>query len=379
MNKLHELIREYCKNGVEVKLLKDCCNILDNKRKPVAKSLRIKGEYPYYGANGIQDYVSDYLFDGEYVLVGEDGSVVTEKGTPFVTWAKGKIWVNNHAHIISEKEGVLLRYLFHYLQKVNISQYVHGNIPKLTGMDFKNIEIYVPHISVQEEIVRILDSFTELTDELTDERAARKKQYEIYREKVIKTYCEGAEECLALNDILDYEQPTKYIVSSTKYNDRYDTPVLTAGQSFILGYTDESEGIYRASKNKEVILFDDFTTSFKWVDFSFKVKSSAIKILTPKDPHKTILKYIYYAMQCIDYQPTSHERQWIGKYSQFSIPVPSIEVQKKIVDKLERFDKLCNDISNGLPAEIKARQKQYEYYRDKLLTFKERKVEDESI
>ena len=116
MNIINELIERLCPKGVKFYNLEDCCNILDSKRKPVTKSARVSGEYPYYGANGIQDYVSDYIFDGKFVLVGEDGSVVNENGNPIVTWAEGKIWVNNHAHIIEEKEGILLRYLFHYIE-----------------------------------------------------------------------------------------------------------------------------------------------------------------------------------------------------------------------------------------------------------------------
>ena len=91
MSKLKELIREYCPDGVEYKKLGDCCTVLDKKRKPVTKAAREAGEYPYYGANGIQDYVSNYIFDGTFVLVGEDGSVITKAGTPVVTWAEGKI------------------------------------------------------------------------------------------------------------------------------------------------------------------------------------------------------------------------------------------------------------------------------------------------
>lgn len=182
MSKLEELIQKLCPDGVEYKLLENCCTILDNKRKPVTRSAREAGKYPYYGANGIQDYVSDYIFDGIFVLVGEDGSVVTENGTPVVTWAVGKIWVNNHAHIASEKDGVLLRYLYHYLQTVNVKPLIHGNIPKLTGGDFKALKIPIPPLPVQQEIVRILDSFTELTAELT----ARRKQYEYYRDELLK-------------------------------------------------------------------------------------------------------------------------------------------------------------------------------------------------
>ena len=139
MSRLNDLIKELCPNGVEYKKLEDCCNILDNKRKPVSKGVRENGEYPYYGANGIQDYINDYIFDGEYVLVGEDGSVQTVNGTPVVNWAVGKIWVNNHAHIIEEIDGISLRYLYHYLQIVDVKDLIHGNIPKLNQGDFRNI------------------------------------------------------------------------------------------------------------------------------------------------------------------------------------------------------------------------------------------------
>ena len=104
MSKIDELIEKLCPDGVVCKKLVECCVILDNQRKPITKSVRELGEYPYYGANGIQDYVSDYIFEGTFVLVGEDGSVLTEQGTPVVNWAEGKIWVNNHAHIIQEKK-----------------------------------------------------------------------------------------------------------------------------------------------------------------------------------------------------------------------------------------------------------------------------------
>lgn len=170
-----------------------------------------------------------------------------------------------------------------------------------------------------------------------------------------------------MSDLLDYTQPTKYIVSNTEYSDEYDVPVLTAGQTFILGYTNETENIYNASKDNAVIIFDDFTTAIKWVDFPFKVKSSAMKILTAKNGVN--LRYVYYVMQCIKYDTVEHSRQWISKYSGIKIPMPPVEVQQWIVETLDKFDKLVNDLNEGLPAEIEARKKQYEYYRDKLLSF----------
>ncbi|MDY3133526.1 MAG: restriction endonuclease subunit S, partial [Campylobacter lanienae] len=172
----------------EIKNLEDCCNILDNKRKPVTKSSRISGNIPYYGANGIQDYVSEYIFDGRFVLVGEDGSVVNQNGNPIVNWAEGKIWVNNHAHII-EETIVDLRYLYYYIQTINVRELIHGNIPKLNQRDFRKLKIKVPSKEKQKEITDILDRFDKLCNDLSEglpaEIEARKKQYEYYRDKLL--------------------------------------------------------------------------------------------------------------------------------------------------------------------------------------------------
>ncbi|WP_096029723.1 restriction endonuclease subunit S [Campylobacter lanienae] len=172
----------------EIKNLEDCCNILDNKRKPVTKSSRISGNIPYYGANGIQDYVSEYIFDGRFVLVGEDGSVVNQNGNPIVNWAEGKIWVNNHAHII-EETIVDLRYLYYYIQTINVRELIHGNIPKLNQRDFRKLKIKVPSKEKQKEITDILDRFDKLCNDISEglpaEIEARKKQYEYYRDKLL--------------------------------------------------------------------------------------------------------------------------------------------------------------------------------------------------
>lgn len=184
-------------------------------------------------------------------------------------------------------------------------------------------------------------------------------------QELIKELCPNGVVYTKLGDILDYEQPTKYIVENTEYDNSYDIPVLTAGQTFILGYTNEKFGIYLASKENPTIIFDDFTTSFHWVDFDFKVKSSAMKMLRPKETFGGSFKYVFYAMKCIKYEAVDHSRHWISKYSQFEIPIPPIEVQEEIVSILNNF----TNIAAELQAELQARQEQYEYYRDKLLNF----------
>lgn len=178
--------------------------------------------------------------------------------------------------------------------------------------------------------------------------------------ELIKKWCSDGVEYRKLNELLDYIQPSKYIVKNTNYSDDYTIPVLTAGQSFILGYTNEKEGIYKASKENPVIIFDDFTTSNHWVEFEFKVKSSAMKILVPKTNDS--FKFIYYCMQNIEYIPKEHSRQWIQKYSEFKIPLPKKEVQEKIVKILDKF----SELETELETELEARKLQYSYWREKI-------------
>lgn len=136
-----------------------------------------------------------------------------------------------------------------------------------------------------------------------------------------------------LNELLNYEQPTKYIVKTENYSDEYVTPVLTAGKSFILGHTNETEGIFKGSK-EPVIIFDDFTRDTKYVDFDFKVKSSAMKILH-KYSKDDSLKYFHYAINSIKYTPFSHKRLWISDFSKLEIEYPTPEMQHKIANNLD--------------------------------------------
>src|SRR4051794_24303385 len=122
-------------------------------------------------------------------------------------------------------------------------------------------------------------------------------------------------EFVELGQLLHYEQPTKYIVESTNYNNEYKTPVLTAGKSFIIGYTNETTGIYT---DLPVIIFDDFTTSSKFVNFPFKVKSSAMKILSC-DSNRADIKFLYYIMQILECNHDTHKRYWISIYSKIKI------------------------------------------------------------
>lgn len=193
----------------------------------------------------------------------------------------------------------------------------------------------------------------------------------------IKSLLKGVDvEYKNLGEITRYEQPTKYLVDSTDYNDDFKTPVLTAGKTFILGYTNEIAGIYKARYNP-VIIFDDFTTAHKWVNFDFKVKSTAMKIILSADEKKYHLKFVYYWLNTLPTEKSDndHKRQWISNYTNKTIPIPSYPIQNKIVNILDKFTALTTELTT----ELNARLKQYNYYRDKLLSFAEDEIEHKKL
>lgn len=162
-----------------------------------------------------------------------------------------------------------------------------------------------------------------------------------------------------LNELLPYEQPTAYIVESTDYNDAYKTPVLTAGKSFILGYTNETQGIF---DQLPVIIFDDFTTATQFVNFKFKVKSSAMKILHI-NTDLVLPKYIFYRLQIIQFDHSTHKRYWIQQFSKIKVSIPPLEEQERIVSRIEE---LFSSLDNAVET-LKKTKEQLAVYRQAVL------------
>jgi len=162
-----------------------------------------------------------------------------------------------------------------------------------------------------------------------------------------------------LGELLLYEQPTNYIVESTAYDDSYNIPVLTAGKSFVLGYTNEDFGIF---DQLPVIIFDDFTTASQYVNFKFKVKSTAMKILHV-NTELVLPKYIYYRMQIIQFDHSTHKRYWIQQYSKIKVSIPALSEQEQIVTRIEElFSKLDKAVET-----LQTTKKQLTMYRQAVL------------
>ena len=177
-------------NGVEWKTLDQISENLDSKRQPITSGLRTSGKIPYYGASGIVDYVEDYIFDGDFLLISEDGANLLARNTPIAFSVSGKIWVNNHAHILKFRTYEERRFIEFYLNKTDLTPYISGAAqPKLNKKNLNSIKIPIPPLEEQQRIVTILDKFDTLVNSISEglpkEIALRRKQYEYYREKLL--------------------------------------------------------------------------------------------------------------------------------------------------------------------------------------------------
>ncbi len=181
---------------VEWKRLGEVAENLDNLRKPVAKGERSSGIYPYYGASGIVDYVDSFIFDGDYLLISEDGANLVVRKTPIAFSISGKTWVNNHAHVLKFDNMINQKFVNYYLNNHDLSPYISGAAqPKLNQQNLNNIRIPYPPLEIQSRIVQVLDNFDTVCHDLNiglpKEIELRQKQYEYFRDKLLTFTAEG--------------------------------------------------------------------------------------------------------------------------------------------------------------------------------------------
>lgn len=248
---------------------------------------------------------------------------------------------------IFQSKMYVTKFLYFWLLKERqniISQSCGSGQPNISQLVVKALLIPIPEKKEQQRIATALSDVDALISAL-DKKITKKKlikqgamQQLLTGKKRLQGFTEPWEE-KKLGEILQYEQPTKYIVSSTAYKAN-GIPVLTAGKTFILGHTHEYWGVYH---NVPVIIFDDFVTESKYVSFPFKIKSSAIKILSLIDSNNS-LRYVYEIMQTIDFPMTDHKRYWIKEYSQQTILLPPCDEQKAIASVLSSMDKEIADL-----------------------------------
>ena len=296
----------------------------------------------------VEKYSAYKLKDGDLVIAMTDMAGDPKiLGVPAVVETKGYNMLLNQRVgkiIIKDETKYLSKYIKYALSnpenKEYFKKYASGGLQINIGKNaIMNIEI--PDYSIEEQKI-IIDEL----DQIYNVIDLKKREIEKFDELIESKYdsmFRNVSEDTTLEEIIKYEQPTKYIVTNDNYDDKNSIPVLTAGKSFILGYTDETEGIFPENK-LPVMIFDDFTTSVQLVDFVFKVKSSAMKILHC-DTNRIKIEFAYYMIKNIDVDSEIHKRYWISEYSKRKVKCPSIEQQERFsafVKEIEENKKRIN-------------------------------------
>ena len=373
---------------VEWKPLDEVANIVNNARKPVKSSSRVSGNIPYYGANNIQDYVEGYTHEGEFVLIAEDGSASLENYS--IQSAVGKFWANNHVHVVNGKEKLNNRFLYHYLTNMNFIPFLAGKErAKLTKAKLQQIPIPIPPLSVQTEIVKILDALTALTSELTSELILRQKQYEYYREKLLseeelgkvgfewktideisKKISSGGTPTTSNNGYYDNGTIPWLRTQEVDFKEIWDTNIkitedaLNNSSAKWIPANCVIVAMYGATVGKTAINKIPLTTNQACANIEINDKLACYRYIF----HYLTSKYEYIKSLGSGSQ-TNINAQIIKK---LKVPVPPIEEQYRIVSILDKFETLTNSITEGLPLAIEQSQKRYEYYRELLLNFPSR-------
>jgi len=294
------------------------------------------------------------ILDGDILFV-KTGS--TYGKTAFVSNIKEKATINPQI-VVLKNISISNKFLGYIVTTQTIKKQIEqivvgGAIPTMSQKELSKMEFSLPAKPEQQKIAAFLTAVDSKIEQLSKKKALlgeykKGLMQQIFSQAIRFKADDGSDfpnwEEKKLGDILDYEQPTNYIVDSTEYDNSFDMPVLTAGKSFILGYTNETHKVF---ENIPVIIFDDFTTANKYVDFPFKVKSSAMKILKPKDSFVNI-RLIFEFIQMLNFPIGEHKRYWISEYQDLKIPFPSFEEQTKIASFLSSIDNKIEQVGKQL-------------------------------
>ena len=388
MSKLDELIKELCPNGVEYKELWRIAKVTIGEFVHKDKQSE-NAEYPVYNG-GISNtgYYDEYNEEKNKIIISARGVNAGYVNRIFVNY-----WAGNSCYTINANDKIInwnfLYYILKNKEKKLLNKQQTGSIPSISKKQVENILVPVPSLEVQNEIVRILDSFTALTAELTAELTARKKQYSWYRDYLLKF--ENKIKMVKIGDLFEFKNG----INKNKNSFGKGTPIINYTNVYkknklyfkdLSGLVEASEEeLNRYSVKRGDVFFTRTSETIEEIGFASVLLEDIEKCVFSgfllRARPTTDLLLPEYCAYCFS---TSSIRNAIIKKSTYTtraltngtslslieIPLPPLEVQKRIVEVLDNFEKICNDLNIGLPAEIEARQKQYEFYRNFLLTFK---------
>ncbi|WP_279140464.1 restriction endonuclease subunit S [Bilophila wadsworthia] len=361
MSRIDDLIAKLCPNGVEYKALGSIARIKNGKDH---KSLS-EGDIPVYGSGGVMRYVDSYVYDKPSVLIPRKGSLGNLFYVDVPFWNVDTIFYTEINELL-----IYPKFLYYFLTTVGLGEMNSaGGVPSQTQSVLNKIQIPVPSLETQREIVKVLDTFTKLEAELEAELEARRRQYHYYRDQLLNFEGRDDVQWMTLGEVATIgtgSRNTNEAIPEGKYPffvrsqqplriDEFEfdeISIITAGDGVGVGKVFHFvNGKYALHQRAYRI---HITSSYLNPKFIFYfIRNNFARYLATTSVHASV---------------TSLRKPMFEKYP---IPVPSLEEQTRIVAILDKFDALVNDLSSGLPAEIAARRKQYEYYRDRLLTFKE--------
>lgn len=368
MSKLQKLIQELCPDGVEYKTLGEIATIKNGRDY---KHLG-KGNVPVYGSGGIMTYVDTYVYNKPTVLIPRKGSLgnLFYVDTPF--WNVDTIFYTE-----VDTQQIDVKYLYYLLAKEHLENLNKaGGVPSLTQSILNKIILPIPPLEVQNEIVRILDHFTDLAAEMQAELQARKEQYEYYRNQL-----------LTFNKIGGGTQNVTWMKMSeiceigTGSSNTQDELSFGLYPFFVRSQTVRRKNEYEFDETAIITSGDGVGVGkiFHYIEGKYALHQRAYRIHVIQK--MLIPRYLFYYMRCNFYNYITHNAYTSSVTSirkpmllNFPIPIPSLEEQERIITILDKFDSLTSDLSQGLPAEIAAVQEQYEYYRNKILSFPRIKI-----
>lgn len=363
MSRIDDSIAEYCPDGVEYKRLGDVCKIKNGKDYKHLSA----GDIPVYGSGGVMDVrVDTSVYDRPTVLLPRKGSIAN------VFYVDGPFWnVDTIFYTVIDEEQVIPRYLYHVMMNVHIENYSTGSAarPSLTQSALNKIEIPVPSLEIQSEIVRILDSFSSLEAELEAELEARRKQYAYYRDQLIRD-CPSVR-WIPLSEISENCDKSRKPIKKEK---RIAGKTPYYGASGVVDHVDgfTHEGDYLLlSEDGANLLARSMPIAYQisgrnWIN-------NHAHVLRIENANLRQLVEMYLNSISLEPYITKGAQPKLTKQRMETIvvPVPSEDDLSRIVEMLTKFYALTTSLTDGLPAEIEARRKQYEYYRDRLLSFDE--------
>jgi len=382
MNKIEKLIEEFCPDGVEFRELGEVCIIKTGQSVNKILIDQNQGDYPVINSGKEPlGYINTFNTENDPIGITSRGA-----GVGSITWCVGKYFrgnLNYSATIIDEKI-LNVRYLYFVLmnsQKQINELSVFNGIPALNASSLVKLKIPIPPLTIQKEIVKILDNFTQLEAELEAELEARKKQYEYYREELLtfgdevefRALGEVGKVCMCKR-IFKNQTSTTGQIPFYKIGTFGNTPNAFISQEIF----DEYRRKFSFPKKGDVLLSASGTIGRKVIydgEPAYFQDSNIIWI--DNDESKVLNMFLYYLYSIVTWQTEGGtiKRLYNDNLRKIKIPIPPLSKQKEIVAILDKFDALVNDISTGLPAEIAARKKQYEYYRNQLLEFKVKSYE----